>query len=192
MKHPCWDSTLGPSICGTIISWHDRNKSLNYIHVFAQARMVTQGGGGPGTLYKECFLKGISQSHWGKKNCFKITFIPIIGHSAYLTKLRKKNGADTIEWLAKTCIWTTLISGCVKMNSPCDGSIVTPINILICMEMICSNGVDKSSLGLDTFGIMNNYFKISTIESSIISGFWQPKCQIHYFFGPCVPLASWV
>jgi len=76
------------------------------------------------------------------------------------------------------------------MNSPCGGSIVTPINILICMEMICSNGGDKSSLGLDTFGIMNNYFKISTIKSSIISGFWQPKCQIHYFFGPCIPLAS--
>ncbi len=55
-------------------------------------------------------------------------------------------GATTIEWLAKTCIWTTLILRCVKMNSSCDGSRVIPINILICMEMICDQRADKFSV----------------------------------------------
>ncbi len=71
-------------------------------------------------------------------------------------------GATTIEWLAKTCIWTTLIIRCVKMNSSCDGSRVVPINILICMEMICDQWSDKY-----------NFFKTNIIfSSSVWCGEW--------------------
>jgi hypothetical protein len=43
------------------------------------------------------------------------------------------------------CIWTTLRSGCVKMNSPSDGSRVTLTYVLNCMEMTCGQLGDKSS-----------------------------------------------
>jgi hypothetical protein len=52
---------------------------------------------------------------------------------------KEKKSANTIEWLRKTYILTTLLWRCVKMNSPLDGFI------FICMKMICNQWGDKFS-----------------------------------------------
>jgi len=63
-----------------------------------------------------------------------------------VTKLRLESPDRNIWNTDSTC--PIKLCGCwgeLWQKYPCDGSIMTPINILICMEMICDQLGDKSS-----------------------------------------------